>query len=148
MTESKRPTNSPQQCPACQRLKPGFKGAAGAGSSFSRYADIYICSDCGMTEAATGFFWRDRCPADRIKPHHRNIEIVIGVEQEPRVQFTIELKEGEKLPDLIRLPDGSLIVQRGRYLSPGDRYSYSRVAPPVDFNGPLKEWPEHTVLKG
>lgn len=72
MTESKRPTNSPMNCPACQRLKPGFIGAAGAGNSFSRFADIYICSDCGVGEAALGFFWRERCPADRIKPHHRS----------------------------------------------------------------------------
>jgi rubrerythrin len=71
MTERKRPTNSPQRCPACQQLKPGFKADAGAGNSLSRYSDIYICSDCGLREALLGFFWRDRCPADRIKPHHR-----------------------------------------------------------------------------
>lgn len=58
-------------CPACLVRKTTFKGEAGAGSAFSRYASIYICSACGTKEAFEGFFWRAHCDAHLIKPHHR-----------------------------------------------------------------------------
>lgn len=63
-------------CPACL-LRPGsFSGDVGAGNSFSRYATVYICSDCGTREALEGFFWRSHCTAV-IKPHHRRTRVII-----------------------------------------------------------------------
>jgi rubredoxin len=63
--------NTTRKCPACGEIKPLFKARAGHGNSYSRYADKYICSECGTKEAFEGFFWRERCPKRYIKPHHR-----------------------------------------------------------------------------
>jgi len=73
---------------------------------------------------------------------------IIGVEQFPRVQFTIELAEGETMPSLITLPDTSLIVYAGKYASPGERYMYKRVQSHMIFSGPVREWKEHIGLEG
>jgi hypothetical protein len=43
-----------EKCPACD--KPIIPPAA----SRSRYVQLFICSDCGVKEATTGFFWGDR----------------------------------------------------------------------------------------
>lgn len=58
-------------CPACLKKQPGFTGDCGAGNAYSRYANVYICSGCGLAEALTGFFWRARCDTALIKPHHK-----------------------------------------------------------------------------
>lgn len=73
-------------------------------------------------------------------------KVIIGVEEKPRVQFTMDV--GDELPTLLRLPDGSLIVHRGKYASPGERHSYRRVNEPVDVAVPVKEWAEYTSLEG
>jgi hypothetical protein len=56
-------------CPACPAKSANFSSATetiagtavvlGVRSSHSRYVDLYICSDCGIGEALTGFFWED-----------------------------------------------------------------------------------------
>jgi predicted RNA-binding Zn-ribbon protein involved in translation (DUF1610 family) len=46
------------QCPACGILN---LRADEAHNSSSRYANIWICSDCGIGEALQGFFWKERC---------------------------------------------------------------------------------------
>lgn len=67
----KRKRSSWKQCPACREVKENFTGGVGAGNSYSRYADVYICSECGLREAFELFFWRAWCPDRAIKPHHR-----------------------------------------------------------------------------
>lgn len=76
------------------------------------------------------------------------MKVVIGVEQDPRVQFTIEIDSLDNLPDVITLPDGSLVTQRGRYASPGNNYSYQRVTSQMIFSGEIKEWVKYSGLKG
>lgn len=73
-------------------------------------------------------------------------KVIIGVEEEPRVQFTMMV--GNDLPALLRLPDGSLIVHRGKYASPGERHAYRRVNEPVDVTVPVKAWVEYAGLEG
>lgn len=66
---AKRRTGQP--CPACKGRhnldKDEVKNAV------SRYVDHYICNECGVHEATSGFFWRAEAVADprtkhRIKP--------------------------------------------------------------------------------
>lgn len=45
-------------CPACDR--PLSRHA-----SFSRYVNLYICSECGVQEAIRGFFWSDKFETER-----------------------------------------------------------------------------------
>lgn len=51
-------------CPACETntLRPDMPR-----NSYSRYAQHYICSVCGVKEAFDGFFWRENCLARGIK---------------------------------------------------------------------------------
>jgi hypothetical protein len=74
-------------------------------------------------------------------------KIIIGVEQEPRVQFSFYLEKSEDLPDMITLPDGSVVVLHGRYASPGDRYSYRRIRVTASVTN-VAPWEEHTGLVG
>jgi hypothetical protein len=59
------------KCPACEEEKANFIGRVGPGNSYSRYARVYICSDCGVEEAMNGFFWREWCPRELIKEHRK-----------------------------------------------------------------------------
>jgi hypothetical protein len=77
-----------------------------------------------------------------------SIEVIIGVEMEPRVQFTIVVDSLDEMPDAIALPDGSVVVLSGRYLSPGDRYCYKRVKRSMIFSGAVKDWPRLVKLTG
>lgn len=72
-------------------------------------------------------------------------KVIIGVEQEPRVQFSIDVDE---LPDSIQLPDGSLVILQGKYASPGDRWCYRRVRSQMIFAGPVFDWVQYTGLTG
>lgn len=73
MTMIGRPArpNTRLRCPACESVKPLFKARAGHGNAYSRYADRYICSECGTREAFEGFFWRAWCLKRYVKAHHR-----------------------------------------------------------------------------
>lgn len=77
------------------------------------------------------------------------MKCIIGVEQEPRVQFTLTTGE-DGPPMLIRLPDNSVIVKIGTYLSPGNRYCYRRANEPavVPETVVVKPWEEYTGLEG
>lgn len=44
-------------CPACETNQMEYPMVSH--NAYSRYARSYICSDCGMREAMTGFFWRE-----------------------------------------------------------------------------------------
>jgi len=72
--------------------------------------------------------------------------IVVGVEQEPRVQFKLAIN-GEP-PGAIRLPDGSVIALRGKYASPGNNYSYFRIeiVEPSFVDGDIIRWEKNTKL--
>ena len=76
-------------------------------------------------------------------------EIVIGVEQEPRVQFTLPCGP-DGPPTLILLPDGTHIVKVGRYASPGDHYCYQRVDAPARLPASVvvSPWVKYSGLKG
>lgn len=45
---------------------------------------------------------------------------------------------GDSAPDVVLLPAGMILVKVGKYLSPGDVYSY-RVATKLDLNGGTRE---------
>lgn len=68
---------SNERCPACFQIKEGFTGKVGAGNAFSRYVDVYICSDCGRREAFEKFFWSKTCPASllRISAKRRGMSV-------------------------------------------------------------------------
>jgi hypothetical protein len=48
-------------CPACYETpnEKYLRGAEGSNAS-SRFCEADICSACGVEEALTGFFWRDK----------------------------------------------------------------------------------------
>lgn len=48
-------------CPACfETPNEKFLRAEEAHNATSRFCDASICSACGVEEALTGFFWRER----------------------------------------------------------------------------------------
>lgn len=55
MPRNKTMLNKLPVCPACGKRKDLKTGEPG--TSVSRYADILICSDCGVREAMEGNFW-------------------------------------------------------------------------------------------
>lgn len=77
------------------------------------------------------------------------MKVIIGVEQEPRIQFTLAHEEGYKLPDIIKLKDGSLLVLVGKYASPGNKFSYRRaeIRELTSFVE-IKPWVQYTKLTG
>ena len=91
------------------------------------------------------------CLMDRVEVVHMKVvkvepvkrKVTIGIEQEPRVRLTLDLVD---LPDLLRLPDGSLCAFHGKYASPGERYSYRRMRAPVDV-ADVRDWPTGSKLE-
>lgn len=77
------------------------------------------------------------------------IAAIIGVEQEPRVQFTLALA-GRGMPDIIKLHDGSLIMKVGAYASPGNQWCYRRVNEVRELTSfcHVVPWEEYSGLKG
>lgn len=60
-----------EPCPACKGRNNLDKDEAK--NAVSRYVDHYICNECGVHEATSGFFWRENAVHDkrtklRIKP--------------------------------------------------------------------------------
>lgn len=54
---SRRKTTKTIPCPACDEPFPDLP-YGNPGVSQSRYNHWMICSNCGVREALTGFFWR------------------------------------------------------------------------------------------
>jgi uncharacterized protein with PIN domain len=52
-------------CPACNDAI--LKYPMVSHNAYSRYADCYICSICGMREAMTGFFWKENAIKKNVK---------------------------------------------------------------------------------
>lgn len=53
-------------CLACEKnILPEILGDPG--SSYSRYGDAWICSECGVREAFEGFFWTIRARAAGVR---------------------------------------------------------------------------------
>ena len=77
------------------------------------------------------------------------MKFIIGVEQEPRIQFTLTVGE-DGPPMLIQLPDNSYIVKVGQYASPGNRICYRRVNDPAQIPNTvvIKPWEQYTSLEG
>jgi hypothetical protein len=74
------------------------------------------------------------------------VKCIIGVEQEPRIQFTIEA-DPDNMPDIIKFNyDTYMLV--GRYASQGNNYHYRRVTNIYNFEGPAREWIQYSGLKG
>lgn len=67
MTKEPSPRTG-KACPACgtQQLR-----NIEAHNAYSRFADVYICNQCGVDEAFNAFFWKERAYAlglgDKIK---------------------------------------------------------------------------------
>jgi len=47
-------------CPACGRNQ---LRAVTVRNAYSRFADVYICANCGVREAFEQFFWKERAYA-------------------------------------------------------------------------------------
>jgi hypothetical protein len=75
------------------------------------------------------------------------MKCIIGVEQEPRVQFAIDA-DPEHMPDLIILNNGDKLVLVGKYASPGQTYSYKRVEHTYHTETVTKEWVRYSPLVG
>jgi hypothetical protein len=75
-----------------------------------------------------------------------SVTFFVGVEEEPRIQFTITVEAEGKIPQLITLPDKSLIGYTGSYAGGGLRYS--RITSTMTFSGMVHDWPLYTKLKG
>lgn len=75
------------------------------------------------------------------------MKCVIGVEQEPRIQFTIEA-DTKNMPKLIILNDGEKLVLSGRYASKGNNYKYDRVTKIYQHTENVKEWVQYSGLTG
>lgn len=74
-------------------------------------------------------------------------KLIIGVEDEPRMQFTLD-GDPANPPQIIALPHGKLLMLVGRYASKGDSYHYRHVTNPVIYYGEIKEWIKYRVLTG
>ncbi len=72
---------------------------------------------------------------------------IIGVEQEPSIQFTIEA-DPNNMPQMIILNDDEKLILVGRYASKGNNYSYCRVFNILNYYGEIKEWVKYSDLKG
>lgn len=77
--------------------------------------------------------------------------MIIGVEQEPRVQFSIDA-EADSMPDLIKLHDGSLIMKVGAYGSGHGhlKWCYRRIGEIRELTSfcHVDPWPSLTALRG
>ena len=79
-------------------------------------------------------------------------QIIIGVEEEPRIQFVARFT-GERLPELIELPNGDLLSKSGQYLgglwNGLYKYRYIRVkAERLETLSTIVPWKQYTELTG
>lgn len=75
------------------------------------------------------------------------MKVIIGVETEPRMQFTIEA-DPNNMPDLIALPNRQLLVKVGAYASSGYNFAYRHVNETLNYDGEVKDWIRYSGLKG
>lgn len=75
------------------------------------------------------------------------MKCIIGVEQEPRIQFTIDA-DIENMPQLIIMQNNDKLVLVGRYASAGNSYHYRRVDHTYYHQGEVKDWVQYSKLVG
>ncbi len=75
------------------------------------------------------------------------MKCIIGVETEPRIQFTIDA-DPASMPDMIILKNDDQLILVGRYASKGNNYCYKRVLKIHSYSGEVKDWVKYSGLKG
>ena len=75
------------------------------------------------------------------------MKIIIGVETEPRMQFTIDA-DPNHMPDIICLKDGQKLIKVGAYASPGYNFSYRHINETLNYDGEVKDWIRYSKLTG
>jgi hypothetical protein len=73
--------------------------------------------------------------------------IIIAVEDDPRMQFTIDV-DASKPPQIIEIKGGQKLILVGKYASPGDKFSYRHISRVYNHCGEIKEWPKYSELTG
>ena len=76
------------------------------------------------------------------------MKVIIGVENVPRMQLTIDVDDTDNMPDLIALKDGQLLRLVGKYASPGETFSYRHINQTLHYYGEIKDWSQYTKLTG
>lgn len=61
-------------CRCCDKFKLGPPGT----NARSRFANVNICSDCGVREAMEGFFWKDKAVSDSIELNAAGLATIGG----------------------------------------------------------------------
>lgn len=75
------------------------------------------------------------------------VKCIIGVEQAPRIQFTIDA-DPDNMPQLIVMANGDKLTLTGKCASPGQTYSYMRVDHTYHHHGEVKEWVQYSKMVG
>lgn len=137
-----------------EKLDPDIGWTIAAGDTIAIVSDDNEEEDEKMTERTIPGHYLDTATGQRYAGGEpvgatNRMTCIVGVEQHPRIQFTIETGE-DGPPLIIRLSDGTHIVKVGQYASPGNRYCYQRTEAPAALPADtvIKPWEKHTGLKG